>query len=170
MNAHTLVWSALAMQVNPAPVPKSTLMWMIEATNSMTGLFALVSGVAIFIGACRVVTKGRRTSTIAAYLVLLPLPTFIGMLGFLKGISASLMVIAESGMQPSAAEWIAGFGESAFLMFVCLLVTLPSYLVLAFGMLWRECDSSSAPAPRRTTGPLPVVGFAQPLMGEQAMG
>ena len=147
MNAHTLVWSSVVMQANPAPVPKSTLMWMIEATNSVTGLFALVFGLAMFIGACWVVAKSQRTSTIASYLVLLPLPTFIGILGFLKGCAASLMVISESGMQPTGAEWAGGFAGSAFQMFLCLLVTLPSYLVLAYGLLASTRNSAASPAP-----------------------
>ena len=144
MNAHAVVWSAVVMQADPAPVPKSILMWMIEATSSVTGLFALVFGLMMFIGVCRVVTKSRRTSTIASYLVLLPLPTFIGILGFLKGCAASLMVISESDVQPTASEWAGGFAESAFLMFVCLFVTLPSYLVLAYGLLASTRDSTDA--------------------------
>lgn len=147
MNAHTLVWSSLAIQGNPAPAPRSFLMWMIEATDSVTGLFALVFGLAIFIGACWVVAKSRRTSTIASYLVLLPLPTFVGILGFLKGCAASLSVIAVSDVHPSSSEWAGGFAASAFLMFVCLMVTLPSYLVLAYGLLASTRNSSASPTP-----------------------
>ena len=147
MNAHAVIWSALVMQANPAPAPKSILMWMIEAADSVTGLFALVFGLAMFIGACWVVTKSRRTSTIASYLVLLPLPTFIGILGFLKGCAASLMVISESGVLPSGLEWAGGFAGSAFLMFLCLLVTLPSYLVLAYGLLASTRSSSATQTP-----------------------
>ena len=146
MNAHTIVWSSLVMQANPDPATKSTLWWIIE-TMSLSGLFALLAGLSIFIGSCLVVAKSRRTSTIAAYLVLLPLPTFIGILGFLKGCVASLSVIAVSGTQPSSQEWAGGFAESALLIFDCLLVTLPSYLVLAYGLLASTCNSSASPAP-----------------------
>ena len=144
MNAHTLVWSVLAMQANAAP--RSFLMLMIDALGSWCGLFVPLIGLAIFIGACWVVAKSQRTSTIASYLVLLPLPTFIGILGFLKGCTAALMVISESGVLPSGLEWAAGFAGSAFLMFLCLLVTLPSYLVLAYGLLASTCNSSASPA------------------------
>ena len=146
MNAHTLVWSSLVMQANPAPVPKSNLMLMIQ-TMGLSGLFVLLLGLAIFIGACLVVAKSCRTSSVAAYLVLLPLPTFIGVLGQLKGIYASLSVISVSGMQPTGQEWAGGFAESALIMFVCLLVTLPSYLVLAVGLLVREFQSSTSKTP-----------------------
>lgn len=146
MNTHTFVWSSLAMQANPAPVPKSNLMLMIE-TMSLSGLFVLLFGLAIFIGVCLAVAKSWRTSTIAAYLVLLPLPTFIGILGQLKGIYGSLSVIALSGVQPSGQEWAGGFAESALSLFVCLLVTLPSYLVLAYGLLASTRNTSAIPAP-----------------------
>ncbi|MEK6256988.1 MAG: hypothetical protein AABP62_00085 [Planctomycetota bacterium] len=149
MNAHTIVWSSLAMQPAPVPVPvpapKSFLMWMLE-TGSWSDLFTPIFGLAIFIGACLVVAKSRRTSTIAACLVLLPLPTYIGILSQLKGIYASLSVIAVSGVQPSGQEWIGGFANTALTMFVCLLVTLPSYLVLAYGLLASTRNSSASPA------------------------
>ena len=152
MNAHTLVWSALVMQADLEPIPlpdrgaKSNLMLMIE-TMGLSGLFVLILGLAIFIGACLVVAKYRRTSTIAAYLVLLPLPTYIGILGQLNGIYASLSVISVSGAQPSRQEWAGGFAESALIMFLCLLVTLPSYLVLAYGLLASTCNSSATETP-----------------------
>ena len=146
MSAHTLVWSSLAMQADPAPVPKSNLMLMIQ-TMGLSGLFVLILGLTIFIGACLVVAKSRRTSSVAAYLILLPLPTFIGVLGQLKGIYASLSVISVSGVQPSGQEWAGGFAESALTMFLCLLVTLPSYLVLAIGLLVREFKSFASKTP-----------------------
>lgn len=156
MNTHTFVWSALVAQFDPDLVPqaipnpdpggKSFLWWFIE-TMGPTGLIVILLGVAIFVAACRVVAKSRKTSTIAAYLVLLPLPTFIEVLGQLKGIVASLSVIALSGVQPSGQEWAGGFAESAVSMFLALLVTLPSYLVLAYGLLasTRGC-SDAAPS------------------------
>ncbi len=146
MNAHTLVWFSLAMQDEPGPVPipapKSTLMWIIE-TGAWVDLLTVMLGFVIFMGVLRVVTTGQKTSTIAAYLVLLPLPTFICLLGQLKGIYASLSVIAVSGVQPSGAEWAGGFAESVLSLFVCLLVTFPSYLVLAYGLLASTRNSSS---------------------------
>ena len=72
------------------------------------------------------------------------MPTFIEVLGQLKGIVASLSVIALSGVQPSGQEWAGGFAESAVSMFLALLVTLPSYLVLAYGLLASTRGSSDA--------------------------
>ena len=80
MNAHTLVWSSLATQANLAPGQQSTLMWMIDAAGPFN-LFLLVGlGFALFIGACAVVTLSRRPNLVAAYLVLLPMPLFAGIL------------------------------------------------------------------------------------------
>ena len=145
MNAHAAVWSALVTQANLEQANKSFLWWFIE-TMGLTGLIVIVLGVAIFIAVCRVVAKSRQTSTLAAYLVLLPLPTFIAVLGQLKGIVASLSVIALSGVQPSGQEWAGGFAASAVSIFLALLVTLPSYLVLAYGLLASTRESSASPA------------------------
>ena len=156
MNAHTDVWSALVMQFDPDLVPqaipipdpggKSFLWWFIE-TMGLTGLIVIVLGVAIFIAACLVVAKSRQTSTLAAYLVLLPLPMFIEVLDQLRGIVASLSVLSQSETHLSNQEWAGGFAESAVSMFLALLVTLPSYLVLAYGLLASTRKPSTTNAP-----------------------
>ena len=146
MNAHAVVWSAFVMQADPVPAPKSFLWWFIE-TISLTDLVVIVLGVAIFIAACRAVAKSRLTSTLAVYLVLLPLPTFIEVLGQLKGIIASLSVLSQSETHLTNQEWAGGFAGSAVSIFLALLVTLPSYLVLAYGLLASTRESSTTDAP-----------------------
>ena len=154
MNAHAIVWSALVMQDEPNLVPqaipdpggKSFLWWFIERMG-LTGLIVIVLGVAIFIAVCLVVAKNRKTSTLAAYLVLLPLPLFIEALGQLKGIVASLSVLSQSETHFTNQEWAGCFAESAVSMFLALLVTLPSYLVLAYGLLAGTRESSTTDAP-----------------------
>ena len=64
--------------------------------NSLAMLMALVSGLAIFGGACYLVATRRPLAALAAYLVLLPLPILIVVCGFLKGMWASLSVISAS--------------------------------------------------------------------------
>ena len=156
MNTHTFVWSALVAQFDPDLVPqaipnpdpggKSFLWWFIE-TMGPTGLIVILLGVAIFVAACRVVAKSRQTSTLAAYLVLLPLPMFIEVLDQLRGIVASLSVLSQSETHLSNQEWAGCFAGNAVSMFLALLVTLPSYLVLAYGLLasTRGC-SDAAPS------------------------
>lgn len=154
MNAHTLVWSALATQLDPDLAPqalphldrgaKSNLWWFIE-TMGLTGLIVILLGLAIFIAVCLVVAKSRKTSTIAAYLVLLPLPTFITVLGQLKGIIASLSVLALSETHLSNQDIAGGLAENAVSIFIALLVTLPSYLVLTYGLLASTRSSSASP-------------------------
>ena len=154
MNAHAVVWSALVMQDEPALVPqanldhghKSFLWWFIE-TMSLTDLIVIVLGVAIFVATCLAVAKSRKTSTPAAYLVLLPLPTFIEVLGQLKGIIASLSVLSQLETHLTNQEWAGGFAESAVSIFLALLVTLPSYLVLAYGLLASTREPSTTDAP-----------------------
>jgi len=154
MIAHAIVWSALVTQFDPDLVPqanpnldrgaKSSLWWFIE-TMGLTGLIVILLGAAIFIVVCLVVAKSRKTSTIAAYLVLLPLPMFIEVLGQLKGIVASLSVLALSDTQLSSRDIAGGLAENAVSIFLALLVTLPSYLVLAYGLLASTRDSSAGP-------------------------
>ncbi len=154
MNAHAVAWSALVMQDEPALVPqanldhggKSFLWWFIE-TMGLTGLIVIVLGGAIFIAVCRVVGKSRQTSTLAAYLVLLPLPMFIEVLDQLRGIVACLSVLSQSETHLSNQEWAGGFAGNAVSMFLALLVTLPSYLVLAYGLLASTRGSSTTDAP-----------------------
>ena len=146
MNAHAAVWSALVTQANLEQANKSFLWWFIE-TMGLTGLIVIVLGVAIFIAVCRVVAKSRQTSTLAAYLVLLPLPMFIEVLDQLRGIVASLSVLSQSETHLSNQEWAGGFAGSAVSMLLALLVTLPSYLVLAYGLLASTREPSASPAP-----------------------
>jgi|GEM_PF-5024880 len=146
MNAHAVFWSAFVMRADPALAPKSFLWWFIE-TMSLTDLIVIVLSVAIFIAACLAVAKSRKASTLAAYLVLLPLPTFIEVLGQLKGIVASLSVLSQTDTHLTNQEWAGGFAESAVSMLLALLVTLPSYLVLAYGLLASTRESSATKTP-----------------------
>ena len=127
------------------PLFAGTLLWLNAHDDDLvvlTFLFVLLSGLAIFIGACLVVARSRRTSTIAAYLVLLPLPTYLFILGELRGMSDTLSRAAVVLGELSDAEWAdaipelaGGIAADLFRLFVCLLVTLASYLVLAYGLL-----------------------------------
>ncbi len=146
MNAHALLWSSLTMQADLDRGSQSFLLWFIENLG-LSGLFMIFLGLAVFIGACVVVATSRRASAIAAYLVLLPLPMYIGILGILKGVIASLSVIALSEAQLKASEIAAALECSVLSIFVGLLVTLPTYLVLAVGLLLRACNSSPSSAP-----------------------
>lgn len=119
--------------------------------NSYSSLMVIVSGLLIFGGACYVVATRRRPAVLAAYLVLLPLPVLIALCGMMKGLIASLTVIASSPNLPvttadiasAIANWLLG-------MFAALLVSAPTYFVLAIGLLVRTLHSptdSAAPNP-----------------------
>jgi hypothetical protein len=74
--------------------PEPYLVWMIRSLG-LFGFLSLLTGLAVFVGACFVVYLARRPAVIASYLVFLPLPL------------------------------------------IALVLTLPSYLVLAIGLFVR---------------------------------
>ena len=67
----------------------------------------------------------------------LPLPLMIGVLGSLQGALASFMVIANAGATPRPSEIAAGIAMALCSSLVGLLVTFPSYFVLAGGLFLR---------------------------------
>lgn len=129
--------SGLSWQVlGQAPGGESMLTWMIR-TLSFDGLLLLLLGVAIFAGACWVVRRSRRPAPIAAYLVFLPLPLIFACFGALKGNIASLSVMSFTGEVPSSADLSQGIAACLLPLLVALVVTCPSYFVVAFGLLAR---------------------------------
>jgi biopolymer transport protein ExbB len=97
----------------------------------------VLSGAALFVGACLVVSLARRPAVIAAYALFLLLPLLLGALGALKGCVSSFSVLAMSGTQIKQSQIFGGLAETLVLLFTALTVTLPSYLVIAVGLFVR---------------------------------
>ncbi len=127
----TAAQSGVARADDPRMEPY--FVWMIRCLG-LYGLLTLLSGVALFIGACVLVCVTRRPAVLAAYLVFLPLPFLIGLAGALKGCVASFEVFARSGVEPKSSEILMGVTESLLTPMMALTVTFPSYLVIAFGL------------------------------------
>lgn len=127
------------------PQQQSFLMWMIQALG-IFGLIVPVLALAIFLGACVVVATSRRPAVIAAYLAFVPLPFVISVMGFLKGIVSSFSVIAMAGVTLKGSEIAGGVSESALVLYVGLISTLPSYLVVAIGLFVRTVTASEKAA------------------------
>ncbi|MGA2032992.1 MAG: hypothetical protein ABSG68_12085, partial [Thermoguttaceae bacterium] len=115
------------------PVPQSYAAWMIQSLG-LFGLLMLLSGVAVFIGACLVVSLARRPAVIASYLVFLLLPLLFSAVGALKGSVASFAVLAVADVQIKQSQIFAGLSEALLLPLSALMITLPSYFVVAVGL------------------------------------
>jgi hypothetical protein len=120
-----------------APVQQSYLMWMFQALGPLFGFLLPASGIVLFAGACLVVLLSRRPSVIASFLVFLPLPIMIGVLGSLLGFISAFSVIAASEVAPKPAEVAAGISTGLFSTLVGLLVTFPAFLVTSCGLFIR---------------------------------
>lgn len=131
-------------QANP---PLSQLGWMMQSLGSWSNLWVFVVGLAIFVGACRLILKNGRPAALAAYLVLLPLPVMISVSGTIKGMIASFMVISLSSIQLSQQDIAGGLAESLMSLFAAILISTPTYLVLAAALVMKSNQPEPARAP-----------------------
>lgn len=118
--------------------------------NALGPFYALVipfAGLAVFVGACVVVSFNRRPAVIAAFLVFLPFPLLIGLFGSLQGLISSLSSIAMSGTSPMPSDVAEGISVGLFTTLVGLVVTFPSYFVLAFGLFFQTLFDKPAVKP-----------------------
>ena len=126
-------------------VPRSYLAWMIESL----GVYAIILpflGMLLFGVSCIVVALSKRPAVIAACLVLVPLPFIIGVFAFLNGAISAFQVIANSETAPAPRDVASGIASGLFAPLMAIEVTLPGYLVLAFGLLWRTIASGRGTA------------------------
>lgn len=112
--------------------------WRIMALTNLTGIAVLASAVLVFAGALKLVRSQQRPAALAAYLVLLPLPTLIALVGVLPGMSDSFIVIASLSEQtPSQQDYAGGFASALVMVVASLIATAPTYALLAFALITR---------------------------------
>jgi len=146
MNAFS---SAVVFAAAYEPARQSILSWMFQSLGIMYGTAIPLSGLVVFLGACLVVALSRRPAVIAAYLVFLPLPLLIGVLGSVHGLIASHSVIAMSDVAPEPAAVAAGISTALFSTLAGMIVSFPSYFVLSIGLFLRTLLSPSTDVQRR---------------------
>jgi len=131
--------------MNEVPMQsQSFLSWMITSLGPFYALVIPLTGLAVFIGACVVVASSRRPAVVAAFLVFLPLPLMIGLIGTVHGFISSFQIIATAGATPKPSDIAAGISTGLFTTLVGLLVTFPSLLVLAFGLFFKTLSAGSS--------------------------
>jgi hypothetical protein len=125
---------------------QSLLGWMLNSLG-WADLLALTAGLLIFAGACRLVMRQSKPAVLAAYLVLLPLPVLISISGTLKGMISSFTVIAATpDLRMTTADFAGGIAVCLMSLFVAMMISAPSYLLLATGLLFRAEREAVAPA------------------------
>jgi hypothetical protein len=121
-----------------ASSPMSQLGWILSTQGSLSSLLVLLSAAAIFAGACYLVASQRPASVLAAYLILLPLPCLISFCGFIKGAINSLSVTAAyPDLTLTTAEFAGALAPSLMSLLIAVLVSAPTYFMLAYGLLTR---------------------------------
>lgn len=129
-----------------APAGESFASWLVRSLG-LCGFLALLAGAAVFVGACLVVFLSRRPAVIAAYLVFLLLPLLLAIIGALKGSVSSFAVLGASDIQIKQSQIFGGLAQALLLPLTALMVTFPSYLVIAIGLFVRalraECQGTS---------------------------
>ncbi len=139
--AESLVPLAQANMPHPA---EPYAVWIIRCLG-LFGLLTLLSALALFLGACLVVVLARRPAVIAAYLVFLPLPLWFAAIAMLKSNVSAFSVLAVTGVQLKNSQICAGLAESIIPVLAALMATLPSYLVIAFGLFIRTLLANKRP-------------------------
>ena len=110
--------------------------------HSISSLLALAVGVLIFGGACYLVATKRAASVLAAYLVLLPLPVLINVCDWFYGMMLSFHVIASTpNVVVKTEEFAAAMADTLLSLLLALLISAPTYLLLAISLLLRTLRS-----------------------------
>ena len=127
------------------PEGGSFLVWLVEVLG-LFGLLALLTGVVIFFGACLVVFLARRPAVIASYFAFLLLPLLLAITGALKGLVGAFSLIARADVDLKQSQIFGNITEVLVLPLSALLVTIPSYFVLAIGLFVRMLLADKGPA------------------------
>ena len=81
------------------PLQESYAAWLVRCLG-LFGFMTLLTGAAVFLGACFVVFLARRPAVIAAYMVFLLLPLLLGILGGSTAVVSMFGSLARSGARP----------------------------------------------------------------------
>ncbi len=121
------------------PSETSFLGWIVSALTTVSSLLIVVTAALLFFGAYYLVSNKRPAASLASYLVLLPLPLLISICGWIYGSIASLVTIAATPDLAITNQGIAG-GLAASLLSVlfAILVSSPTYVLLAYGLIARD--------------------------------
>ncbi len=132
-------FNTLLLIAQAVPSDASFLGWIVSALTTISSLLIVVTSALLFFGAYYLVSNKRPAASLASYLVLLPLPLLISICGWIYGSIASLATIAATPDLAITNQGVAG-GLAASLLSVlfAILVSSPTYVVLAYGLIARD--------------------------------
>jgi hypothetical protein len=126
------------------------LTWVTVSMMSVSGLLAMLLEVVLFAGACYLIATKRRPGVIGAYMLLLPLPAVVMIGSTLSGMISSFAVFGTApDVRVTSAEYFR-FADSLMGLCVVLWITMPTYVLLALGLLaaiWRSPTEATKPPP-----------------------
>ncbi len=111
--------------------------WMIRSMG-LIGLLVLGAGFTCFVLTLFIVIRGQGPWACAALVFIVPIPLWLGVFGSVKGLIASLQVIAFSSAAIKASEISDGVASSLFNPMLGLVMMAPSYLVATLGSIFRS--------------------------------
>jgi hypothetical protein len=143
-----LLAQAAEVAIDYEPVRQSYLAWMYNALGIKYAALLTLSGLCVFFVVIAAVIFCKRPATLASFLVLLPLPFLIGVFASVEGMIASWSVMATSTTSPNPSELGLGISTALFSTLVGLVVTFPSYLLMAIGLPLRAiAHRQDSPSP-----------------------
>jgi hypothetical protein len=116
---------------------ESYLVWFYKALGIRYTVLLPGSGLMVFLGALAVIGLARRPAPLAAYMLFVPLPFFIGVFAAVDGMIAAYSVIAYSSTMPKPSEFAAGYSTALVAPLVGMLVTAPTYLIVSAALLFK---------------------------------
>jgi hypothetical protein len=127
------------------PIQESYVAWLMRCLGTV-GLLTLVTGAGVFLGACAVVFWARRPAVIASYLVFLLLPLLLGEIAAISAMVSVFGTLARSGAEASGSQILGSLAQVLVTPLSALIITAPSYLVVAIGLFVRTCVAGKRPS------------------------
>ncbi len=125
-------------------VPQSGWQWMLSVLG-FDLVFLLAAAALAFALVLVLLLRGKGPAMVGAVILIVPLPLFIALSIVLRGLVASGSVIAIGEVAPKPFEVFGGIAESALLLHIGLLHTVPSFLLATIGLIVRALQGEPLP-------------------------
>ena len=126
-----------------APVQQSYLMFLYHALGLRYAFLLPLTGIIAFVLTLRMVLFGRGWSAGFALLFIVPMPLFVGVIGYLDGWIAAAQIMVASNTMPKPSEIALGTAMSLVAPMVGMWFTIPSYLLAMIALMVRSWRGDS---------------------------
>jgi hypothetical protein len=118
---------------SPAPRKVSNLVWIYKSLGIRYSVLLGGSSLLTFVGAVMIVRAARQPAPLAAYMLIVAIPTIIGVVGGLDGMIITFSVLAD----PQPHHYWGGLAQAIVAPLVGILLTAPSYLLVSAALVLR---------------------------------